>query len=80
MLPIIHGVMDKKMAAPIDLSGTSTSHDTINDVPLDTKLIEFQTMKAAIDPAKVSPIFLVHHMLSITFIINFACLFNFFFI
>lgn len=57
MLPIIHGIMDKKMATPIDLSGTSTSHDTISDVPLDKNLMEFQTMKAANDPAKVSPIF-----------------------
>lgn len=56
---IIQEAMDKKMAAPIDLSGTSKSHDTINDMPLDTNLMEFQTMKAAIDPAKVSPIFLV---------------------
>lgn len=57
MLPIIHGIMDKKIAAPIDLSGTSTSHDSISDVHLDKNLMEFQTMKAASDTAKVSAIF-----------------------
>lgn len=63
MLPIIHGIMDKKMATPIDLSGTSTSHNTISDVPLDKNLMEFQTMKAANDPAKVSPFYPVHLLL-----------------
>lgn len=76
MSPIVHGIMDKKMAAPIDLSGTSTSRDTISDMQLDNNLMEFQTMKAVSDPAKVSPIFLVHQLLSIDYLMKFLSLIN----